>query len=341
LATCRPTSVPGGIMATTSRPLTNAATSPPGPSVQRHRLTSEQRRHWDEQGYLVIEGALTPDEVAFHNDEIERVRLLPGWEPSDVALGHYGQLDHAANTAVGGFMDRRDLLNYGQHFVDLIDRPNIFDLILELMGPHIMLSMTQAIVRPSTDKFPGYTHTDGGEGLREIRVTPDSPPIAMKAMYLLTDVDADDAGGFTVHPGSHRRAIPWQSDAPPHPHADTATQLHGKAGDCYLFPHSLWHGPAPNTSGRSRATLLYNYCQMFVRSYDHEVTPEVNAALTPRQRRLLGDLGHAFRPGSYFYVPQDQEDVMYGEAGRPETAGIAAADAAPPIPVWGNEADVL
>ncbi|MEC8922977.1 MAG: hypothetical protein VX558_10120, partial [Actinomycetota bacterium] len=69
--------------------------------------------------------------------------------------------------------------------------------------------------------------------------------------------------------------------------------------------------PAPNHSGQARKTLLYNYAQMFVRSYDHEVTPEVAGQLTPRQRRLVGDLGYGFRPGSYFYVPPDQEAVIY------------------------------
>lgn len=273
-------------------------------------LTVEQRERWDRDGYLVLERALDPDEVAYFNQDLDRVRMLPGWEPSKVALGHYGQLDHAASTDPEGFMDRRDLLDYGQPYLDLIDRPNVFDLIVDIMGPNIMLSMTQAIVRPSTDTFPGYTHTDGGEGLREIRVTADSRPIAMKAMYLLSDVDGDDAGGFTVFPGSHRDQIPFRTDEPPHPHAPGAVQLHGRAGDCYLFSHSLWHGPAPNLSGRARKTLLYNYCQMFVRSYDHEVTPEVDGALSPRQRRLLGDLGYAFRPGSYFYVPRDQADVI-------------------------------
>ena len=34
-----------------------------------------------------------------------------------------------------------------------------------------------------------------------------------------------------------------------------------------------------------------------------------------RQRRLLGDLGYDFRPGFYFYVPEDQEAVMRQEAG--------------------------
>ena len=298
-------------------------------------LSDEQRREWDEDGYLTIEGVLDQDEVALFSSELDRIRMIPGWEPSDVALGHYGMADHAASTRVDGFMDRRDLLNYGNHFIDLMDRPGIFDLIVDIMGPHLMLSMTQAIVRPSTDKFAGYTHTDGGEGLREIRVTEDSPPIAMKAMYLLTDVDEDDSGGFTVFPGSHRRAIPWRSEQPPNPMAEGARQLHGKAGDCYLFPHSLWHGPAANLSGRPRNCLLYNYCQMFVRSYDHEVTPEVEGALTPRQRRLIGDLGHSFRPGSYFYVPEDQTEVIYGDDAP--NAGPSITSVTPAIP-WGKDA---
>lgn len=51
---------------------------------------------------------------------------------------------------------------------------------------------------------------------------------------------------------------------------------------------------------------------MFVRPYDHELAPEVDAALNPRQRRLLGDLGYGFRPGPYFYVPEDREAVILG-----------------------------
>jgi len=295
-------------------------------------LTEQQRVQWVEDGYLVIEGALGQDEVSLFHEDLERVRLEPGWEPSDVALGHYGWADHAANTRRGGFMDRRDLLSYGQHFIDLVDRPSVFDLIVDLMGPHLMLSMTQAIVRPSTDKFAGYTHTDGGEGLREIRVTSDSRPIAMKAMYLLTDVDEDDDGAFTVFPGSHQRELPWRADEPPHPYAPGAKHLHGKAGDCYLFSHALWHGPAANRAGKSRYCLLYNYCQMFVRSYDHELTPEVDGALSPRQRRLLGDLGHSFRPGSYFYVPEDQEAVIRGDDANDSTGRAGST-----IP-WGTDA---
>ena len=274
-------------------------------------LDDEQRERWSTDGYLHLRGVLSPDEVTFFSDELDRVRLLPGYEPGQAQLGHYEWMQTSNSVETEGFMDRRDLLNYGQHFIDLIDRPGLFDLLVDIMGPHIMLSMTQAIVRPSTDGFAGYTHTDGGEGLREIRVSETSPPLAMKAMYLLSDVTQEDAGAFTVFPGSHLRRFPWRRDEPLTPHSPGAVQLPGDSGDCYLFSHSLWHGPAPNHSGQARKTLLYNYAQMFVRSYDHEVTPEVAGQLTPRQRRLVGDLGYGFRPGSYFYVPPDQEAVIY------------------------------
>lgn len=274
-------------------------------------LDDVQRERWATDGYLHLRGVLSPDEVTFFSDELDRVRLLPGYEPGQAQLGHYEWMETSKSVDTEGFMDRRDLLNYGQHFIDLIDRPGLFDLLVDIMGPHIMLSMTQAIVRPSTDGFAGYTHTDGGEGLREIRVSETSPPLAMKAMYLLSDVTQEDAGAFTVFPGSHLRRFPWRRDEPLTPHSPGAVQLPGDAGDCYLFSHSLWHGPAPNHSGQARKTLLYNYAQMFVRSYDHEVTPEVAGQLTPRQRRLVGDLGYGFRPGSYFYVPPDQEAVIY------------------------------
>lgn len=276
------------------------------------QLTSEQRRQWATDGYLHLKGALNPDEVARFSAELDRVRALPGWEPSKVAKGHYGWFDHAKDLDDDGFMDRRDLLPYGQAFIDLMDRSPVFDLIVDLMGPYLLLSMTQAIVRPSTDAFPGYTHTDGGEALREIRVTETSRPLAMKAMYLLSDVAGSDAGAFTVFPGSHLRPFPFELDPPITPHTPGAVQLPGEAGDCYLFSHSLWHGPAPNRSGRARKTLLYNYCQLFIRWYDFAAVSEVVDRCTPRQRRLLGDLGYDFRPGSYFYAPEDQDAVIRG-----------------------------
>jgi hypothetical protein len=277
------------------------------------KLTDTQRRLWQTDGYLHLEGALDPDEVAFFSAEMDRIRALPGYEPDrdeGLPIGHYAWLDHSEDLDPNGFMDRRDLLGYHQGFIDLVDKSPVFEYVLDLMGPNMMLSMTQAIARPPTESFPGYTHTDGGESLRHVQLKEDAPPIAMKAMYLLSDVFEEDHGNLTVFPGSHLRQIPYQGDRTMTPYSPGAAQLLGKAGDVYLFPHSLWHGPSKNLSGKSRKVLLYNYCQLWVRSYDHGVVPDIVQACTPRQRRLLGDLGYDFRPGSYFYVPKDQEEVM-------------------------------
>ena len=295
------------------------------------RLSDEQRRQWSTDGYLHLRGALSPDEVALYRQEVDRIRGLPGYEPSDLPRGHYGWLPHADDLDSEGFMDRRHLLEYGEPFIRLMDHSPVFDLIVDLMGPYVLLSMTQAIVRASSHNFPGYTHTDGGEALRAVRVSETSRPIAVKAMYLLSDVDGSNSGNFTVFPGSHLRPFPDTAENWPTPHSPGAAQLMGNAGDCYLFSHSLWHGPAPNHSGHGRKTLLYNYAQLFMRCYDYLSTPDVLDRCSPRQRRLLGDLGYEFRPGSYFYAPSDQAAVITGDDSQGPVAlaetrtGVSAA----------------
>ena len=183
------------------------------------QLTAEQRRQWRTDGYLHLEGALDAEQVAFFASEMDRIRRLPGWEPDrnqgkDLPIGHYAWLDHARDLDPRGFMDRRDLLTYHQAFIDLIDAAPVFDYVVDIMGPNILLSMTQAITRPADPKFPGYTHTDGGESLRLTRLAESSPPVALKAMYLLTDVPQENCGNLTVFPGSHLRQIPFNADGP-------------------------------------------------------------------------------------------------------------------------------
>ena len=277
------------------------------------RLGDQQRRNFEADGYLHLEGVLNPDEVSLFVSEMERMRRIPGFEASsdpELPIGHYQWQDHSKDQDVDGELDRHDLLPYHQAFIDLLDRAPVFDYIVDIMGPNIMYSLSQAICRRPSESFPGYTHTDGGESLRMIRPVASSPPIAMKAMYLLTDVTQRDSGNLTVFPGSHKRQIPDPEERVTTPYSPGSKQLMGKAGDVYLFPHSLWHGPSKNLTNRSRRAVVYNYCQLWVRSYDHNNVPEVSQRCSPRQRRLLGDLGYDFMPGSYFYVPKDQQEVI-------------------------------
>ncbi len=104
----------------------------------------------------------------------------------------------------------------------------MFDYIVDIMGPNLLLSMTQAIVRHSGEDSHCYTHTDGGESLRTIRVTESSPPVAMQAMYLLTDVTEPDSGNLTVFPGSHMRLIPLPGERTMSPYSPGAGRRRGQ-----------------------------------------------------------------------------------------------------------------
>ena len=89
-----------------------------------HTLTEAQRLLWETDGYLHLEGVFDAEKVQFFSNELDRIRALPGYEPDknpELPIGHYAWLDHAEDLDPGGFMDRRELLTYGQEFIDLVD----------------------------------------------------------------------------------------------------------------------------------------------------------------------------------------------------------------------------
>ena len=259
------------------------------------KLTREQRRDWDTNGYICLEGVLGADEVAFFIDQLDEFRSRPGWEPMSAPLGHYGWMEHAKDLDSEGFMDRRDLLDYAR----CLHRADRSTWRIRPGGRHswgrIWHSVCpQAIVRPSTPKFSGYTHTDGGEGLRRVRVTETSRPLAMKALYLLTDVGESDSSNFTVFPGSHRRPFPEPGD-PAHYAANPGSGTVDGQGRrlCHFSACSLaWAWTQHFPDAPREDTLLYNYCQLFMRPYDYETVSAVkerctaSAAKAVRRSRL-------------------------------------------------------
>ena len=82
-----------------------------------------------------------------------------------------------------------------------------------------------------------------------------------------------------------------------------------------IFPHNLWHSVAPNLGDSVRRSVTFRYGQMWCRPYDYEKVPaEVLARLSPRRRRLLGDMGPDYHATDY-YKPPDQLEVMLDPEG--------------------------
>jgi hypothetical protein len=258
-------------------------------------LTTEQQTAWSSDGYLVLKSVLAPARVRTLKREIGRL---------------HRRVSKGSGDKKG--MDVRNVLPENQSFIDLIDPKGIFDIVLDLLGPYIQLSMAQALVRAPDPKGGGYVHTDGGQAMARIRVSETSLPLQIKLQYFLTDVRGKDRGNFVVFPGSQLRPFP-NGGGKISPDTPGVVQLEAKAGDVAIFPHTLWHGVAPNRGNRARKSLIYCYSQMCFRPFDFdEHSATTLERCTPRQRRLLGDLGTVWRPGAYFYGPKDQVKVMGG-----------------------------
>ena len=278
-------------------------------------LSAEQRRNWNHSGYFIVREALPPEEIRALAVEVDR------------GFQRYLAAHPVANPAAGA--EILAAMEYGDAFRRLIDNPRTFDLIADLLGPHIQLYISVFTVRPPNPNARGFMHTDGGEAMQSIRVTEDSRPLQAKVHYFLTDVPHEDWGNFTVVPGSHRRPATWPEGYEPAPVELAGTrQIIVQAGDAVVFSHQLWHGAVRNTSTVTRKTVTYGYSQLFMRPADYvHPSPELLAAATPRQRRLLGDLGHldmpaegsqsyseeGFYAGRYYYSPPDQRRLIEGE----------------------------
>jgi hypothetical protein len=284
------------------------------PMLDRGILTQEQRAQWRDEGYLVLRQAVPRGDVEAWQSAARNLHeqflkgsipnLSQDKETATVYPPHWAGIDPTAPRETSAFRRWR-IIEDNSAFLSALDHCGFFEHVVELMGPYIQVSLTHLIYLPPNARDKPYIHVDGGDALGAIRVSSDSPALTLKAMIFLTDHEKTFTGNFTVVPGSHD--IPFAAERSPGPR-----QIMVRAGDVVLFPHALWHGPAENRSTRTRETLFIGYSHLFMRPYDYETLDKSTmAAATPRQRRLLGDLGGwKWRCGCHFYSGPDHLDLI-------------------------------
>jgi ectoine hydroxylase-related dioxygenase (phytanoyl-CoA dioxygenase family) len=259
------------------------------------KLSSAQRRQWDRQGYVVIENVLTADETA---SLLQAADEVVARSPAFIEQGNGAA--HAFKVA--NAVTKTDAVDA------LVDHPRVFPSLLALLGPFLQVLGTEIFLRtPGSGGEPIVPwHTDGGPTLGAFLPRRGNPALQLKVQFFLTGLEEQDHGNFMFVPGSQRIALPR------HLHETTATpagaiQLCVRAGDAVIFPWSLWHAVAPNHSTRVRRSITIRYGQLWSRPYDYTRLPDdVLARLTPRRRRLFGDLGTNADPVTFFYPNEDE-----------------------------------
>lgn len=253
------------------------------------RLTDAERQMFEEQGYFVVEEALSPGQVAAlteATDAIYAAKLAAGFDPK-------------AALFYPNFLPDSPL------FLDLVDYERIFPKVWGILGWNIYLYHAHLIVTPPTgqtqdDKTFGW-HQDSGRVNAEIESHP-RPRLSLKVAYFLSDISEPGRGNFWVLPGSHRQDT-LERPAAGVGQPEGAIPVCVKPGAAVFFDRRLWHTASPNWSDITRKVLFYGYGYRWIRTKDDMTVQSLWPQCDPIRRQLLGWGVNC----NGFYSPTDED----------------------------------
>ncbi len=258
-------------------------------SCLEHRLTESEQRAFSETGLLMVENALSPDQVAALTDASDRLYA------QKLAEGH------EANKALfyPNFIPDDSL------FADLVDYDKILPKVWGLLGWNIYLYHAHLIVTPPSgqaqdEKTFGW-HQDSGRVNQEIESHP-RPRLSLKVAYFLSDTSEPGRGNFWVVPGSHLDDTQERSsDGIGQPKG--AVPVLAKPGTAVFFDRRLWHSASPNWSDVTRKVLFYGYGYRWIRTKDDMTVQSLWEESDPIRKQMLGWGVNA----NGFYSPSDAD----------------------------------
>ena len=244
-------------------------------------LTPEQRQSFDEDGFLVVRGALASPEVT---------RLL---EACDRLASVFLNKPQVLNRPEYNHLDLRPGLLLERALFELVSHSSTVPLVVQLLSPNIHLHSTALICkRPESASAPRFRR--GWH--RDIRIPQDLgheglPRVGVKICYCLTDFHQPDSGMTLLARGSHLRTEPLTiRKGEVDPSGVELCDLKLDAGDAFLFENRLYHTAAPNLSGRTSKVLMYGYAYRWMKPEVYLESPDERGLwqADPVTRQLLG-----------------------------------------------------
>jgi ectoine hydroxylase-related dioxygenase (phytanoyl-CoA dioxygenase family) len=246
-------------------------------------MSPEQEIQFETQGFLHIPAVL---------DITMLSRLKSAF---DAAIQKYSV--HLQNMSEG-FFDIPHILDEDDVFVDVVDVPTVFPILLQVLGGDIQLLQTQARIFPPGMTFTAPWHSDlvlmNGIDLAH------STNFMVKVHYYLEDL-APDQGCLAFIPGSHRYPIGHPRLTIGHTNTSPAiAKIVPKAGDVILFNVHLLHMALDNTSPRVRKSLIYSFSHFWVKNYPSAIPRDLERLATTPERKQLFGVAASKEEGSYF-----------------------------------------
>lgn len=238
-------------------------------------MNDQQRKQLDEQGYLIFKNLLAAAEI-----ETILARLAELWAAEGEHAGEENYIE-------AGVRRLANLANKGEIFRRLYAHPQVLEVIEAVMGPEIRASMVNARDVPPHTGVRMPFHMDSDQG----RVRDGTGYSAATAIWMLDEFTV--ANGATAFvPGSHRLAkSPKQVLADLNASHPEEIVIEGQPGDVLVFNGHCWHAGRPNETNGHRRAVLVHYLRADVPrpgNRRQHLDPEPVAALSPRERELLG-----------------------------------------------------
>ena len=267
-------------------------------------LSAADFERWQREGYVVVQGAVPPEQVARTTDflwsfqELDRHRP-DTWDHAErrghemKELNGSGMVEAYQNQAL---WDNRQTQRVYDAFVDIWDRADLW------------VSIDRATLNTPTRgarRFPGFIHWDADTTL-------DPLPVNVQGVLALSDT-TEEGGGFQCIPQLFEHFAAWRATAPKErdpwrPALDTVPWpvkfIALKAGDLLIFNSLLAHGIRPNTSADQ-----VRLAQYIAFTPANEADTALRDARVAAWRERRGPTGFAF-PGD----PREWERTKYPTA---------------------------
>jgi ectoine hydroxylase-related dioxygenase (phytanoyl-CoA dioxygenase family) len=244
------------------------------PSCLSYRLTDDERRTFNEEGYLVLPDVLSTEQVATLTEATDRV--------------YNAHLERGGDSKSALFYP--NFISDDGQFLDLVDYERVFPKVWGILGWNIYLYHAHLIVTPPSgkerdDKTFGW-HQDSGRVNQEIESSP-RPRLSLKVAYFLSDTSEEGRGNFWVIPGSHTQdnlTRPEGGNGQPM----GAVPVRVRPGTAVLFDRRIWHSASPNWSTVTRKILFYGYGYRWIRTKDDMTVSALWDKCDPIRKQLLG-----------------------------------------------------
>jgi phytanoyl-CoA hydroxylase len=216
---------------------------------------SERAEFYKKNGYLLVKGLFSREEVEHMRGGVERVierAARSKFDSNATWQGNYLENEDVRKLVLKGF---HDLQYHEAVFMRAATHPGLVDILTELIGPNVQLHHSKMLVKPPEKGAAFPMHQD-------YPYFPHERHSMLAASVHLDDADMEN-GCICVVPGSHKDG--------PLPHVgqhylnhvqypiSMGTPCPAEAGDVLFFNYLTIHGSNPNRSSRIRRNVLFQY----------------------------------------------------------------------------------